>query len=378
MIVQQIIKSCFSAKKVALISLSFLLCQQAWGHFQGEMVAAGGSSKIFSLDVKDLKLKNEVGDIRASSWNFGGGGGNYAVMIYCPDYNISNSGTNIENQQRYYTAVSSMVPSAKNPYYLHLNKYIDVKVEIKVVKNKKEVFMPVPFENVGNGVAEDFTCQRELYDSYSTTTGASGKLTFIVTEPFINGTNLAGTQVAELYGRSGKRFGYGGIGISAATPLVKIEINSGTIRVEDECEVNEGQEIIVDFDEPLPASGDLINKSNRKKVVPIRVQCKGGSFAKGVMAINMAIQPGAEGMDATSNYLATDKANLWMSLKDADKGNPLKPNEFLSVDLQDVNNNGEAVKRGHWNLEVSPIAKPGETISTGEFKSNATVISEFQ
>ena len=103
---------------------------------------------------------------------------------------------------------------------------MDVKIEIYIRGNRRE-YLPVPCNNESNRAYQN-TCARPSVQYTDFEAGAKGRVTFMITKPIINGVNLVGTQIAELYGRIGSTAS--GIG---SVPMSVIYINSGVLTVPD-------------------------------------------------------------------------------------------------------------------------------------------------
>lgn len=336
--------------------LLFPLSSMAYNEGDITPEIVGGFKYDVSITSMDLS-SNKVGTQVNTGWNMNG---RYTVDIHC--------NRPITDQSRFYTATTTMINSS-TPNFLVLNDYIDVKVEVFMITGMgaQGGLFPVPFTGRANNVPESCVppSSHVIRDTMS---GSQGKITFVIKKPLINGMNLEGTELVKLYGRLGAM-------PSISYPLATITITSGIITVPDKCIINEGQAIVIPFDD-IPGSGVDANNTKYRKPVPIRVECKGGSFDTGFLNIKMGIQPAGSGLASFNpDYLGTtgtglDRSNLGVGLWDK-SGNPVLPNHFYDIDNFENN-------KGNWNLTASPIINKGAQVPEGNYESTASVVAEFQ
>ncbi|WP_300005211.1 fimbrial protein [uncultured Cedecea sp.] len=338
--------------RAALLLCSILLPLQVSAVVDGEINTIGGP-KIYDIDLMTQNVTNNTaGATIPYDYNLGA---QYSGIATCL--------TSMTRQSIYYTATASLLQAGQTAGYLKLNDYMDVRVEIFIVGNQ---YLPVPFTNISNGTNGN-PCQPPTTQFNNFDSGSRGKVTFMITKPIINGVNLRGSEVAQLYGRIGNTTTAMG-----PNPMAIIRINSGVITVPDRCVVNAGTPINVDFG-TIPSSGAALDGNRHSQNVPIKVQCEGGSFATG----NLNIRLGVQAPDTASfnhDYLATqgavDRSNLGIVLKDTG-GNLVAANRFYNV-------SGFANNQGTWNLIAAPIAQTGTDVLEGDFSASATIVAEFQ
>ena len=335
-----------------IFSLAFFQSGWAGSHYQGEVISTvpGGYQYEAYLDSVDI-MNNRPGVVATQEWGINR---NYDTTTYCD--------TEIINMMRYYTARTDMIPSS-TPGYLILNDYIDVKVEVLMVDGPNvSSYVEVPFFNRGNNVYYDCT-PPFLQELKETKSGSHGRITFLIKKTLINGVDLKGQEVVRLYACHG-------CNPRETEPLAVVTIVSGIVTVPDKCVINEGQTISIPFDD-IPSNGDLINKRNYSKKVPITVKCKGGSFDTGSLNIKLGIQPAGSGLSSfNSDYLGTTRKNLGVALKDK-AGQGILPNRFYPIDQFHDN-------QGRWDLTAYPVARPGAEIEEGEYEATASIVAEFQ
>ncbi|WP_336221749.1 fimbrial protein [Citrobacter amalonaticus] len=326
----------------------------AWSVVDGEIEPVNGTyDYLINIANKDI-TNNVAGATIADEFNLDG---MFQGRAYCSQPMI--------NQPVYYMSQATLTQSGTSPGYLKLNDYMDVKIEI-YIGGALQQYVTVPFDNVSNKVNQNNCNPPSTVLDNQFTSGAKGKVTFMITKPIINGVNLQGSEIAKLYGRLGP-------GAMGQTPLSRITIASGIITVPDKCIVNRGTPIVVDFGN-IPGTGSQLNGVNYSQNVPIHVKCEGGSFAQGELNIKLGIQQ-ANPAFVDGKYLSTqgttDRSELGIALRDT-HGSPVVPNTFYTVP-------GFANNEGDWNLTAAPVAKSVTSmIPEGEFHASATVVAEFQ
>jgi len=340
--------------RATLLLCSILLPLQA-SAVEGEINTIGGP-KVYDIDVVNQDItNNRAGQIIP-----------YAFALNDQQYLArATCASPMTRESVFYTARASLLQAGQTAGYLKLNDYMDVKIEIYIAGPNPQT-RAVPFDNVSNNNPGN-NCEPPETQLFPFESGSRGTVTFMITKPIINGVNLLGTEIAQLFGRLGSRSSAMG-----PNPMAIIRINSGVITVPDKCIVNSGAPITVDFG-TIPSSGSALDGSNYSQNVPIKVECEGGSFATGNLNIRLGIQQ-ANPASFNSEYLGTtgavDRSNLGIMLKDA-SGNLVAANKFYNVP-------GFASNRGTWNLYAAPIAKAGTDVLEGDFQASATVVAEFQ
>ncbi|MEJ4047250.1 fimbrial protein [Erwinia sp. SLM-02] len=345
------------AVRYGLLS-TLLMSFSALAYDEGEITPEIPGGFKYNVAISEMDLSSsEVGTEVRRNWDMGG---RYTVDIHCSQP--------MNDLPRYYTATTTMMPSLTSGY-LSLNEYIDVKVEVFMISgnNSQGDFVTVPFTGRPNNVSESCV-PPSSHVIRDTKSGSEGRLSFVIKKQLINGLNLEGTELVRLYGR----LGYAPVTLF---PLATITITSGIITVPDKCIVNQGEPIVIPFDD-IPGSGVDANNTKYRKDVPIRVKCEGGSFSTGNLNIKMGIQPAGSGLASFNpDYLGTtgaglDRSNLGVALWDK-SGTPVLPNHFYNIDQFDNN-------QGKWNLTASPVIKKGAEVPEGDYESNASVVAEFQ
>lgn len=268
----------------------------------------------------------------------------------------------------YYTASTGLLPSKSNPGYRYHNEYFDIKIEV-YIGGAVNGYVTAPFSGYSDRKAISQRCTPPGSNlSTKLTSGTKMKVTLLTTKKILNGMNFGMKRIVDLTGT------YGLSAVAGSThSLVYASMYGATITVPDQCIINEGTPISIEFG-PVGSSGEKLNGQNYKKPIPINVECKGGSFTQGSLNIKMSVQSAGSGTASFNrNYLGTsgtvNRNDLGIVIRD--KSNAvITPNAFYSIDSLNAN-------RGSWELTAAPVAKPGTDIPEGEFHSSATLLAEF-
>lgn len=339
---------------IALMAFGLMLPSLVWAEVEGEIVPVGGTHQYtIKVDNTDI-TSNQAGATISNVFDLAG---SFPGRAYCS--------RTLTNQPVYFTSQAALTKPGSSPGYLYLNEFMDVKIEIFIGGNLQQ-YRTVPFDNVSNGRNQNQCTPPSSQLENEFASGAKGRVTFMITKPIINGVDLTGTEIAQLFGRLGS----GPIG---STPLSLISIASGVITVPDKCRINEGRPVVVDFGS-IPGSGSKLDGTRYSQNVPIRVKCEGGSFSQGALNIKLKIHQDNPAF-SDGKYLSTsgpgDRSELAISLKDA-MGSPVVPNTLYNVP-------GFTNNEGSWNLVAAPLAKsPTSAIPEGAFSASATIVAEFQ
>lgn len=312
----------------------------------------------YFVDLQKTDIQNQVGYVTNEfTWNLGQ---YYGGTVTCPSQSIRNAST-------YYKAVMSGGLTPAGNGFFKLNEFLDMKVDIWI-HGSLQKYVTVPFDNVSNLNSGNHCDPGQQIDIDTFGSGSKGKIVFRVRKKIINGVQIADHQVVEMFGRMGNT-----VSDFNNIPMSRISINSSILYVPEECVINAGQTIEVNFGD-LPATG--LDGNNFEKDVPLTFQCKGGAFEGDALKINLGIsgRPASFSQDylrTTSDSYTGNQVipNLGIKFKQLD-GAPLQLNKFYPVSMQG--------NIGDWGFIAAPVTPTGADIPAGDFYATATIIAEFQ
>jgi type 1 fimbria pilin len=330
--------------------------------FAGTVLANGyvtpNPTHDYYISLDKAGIQNKPGFMtQAFEWNLGG---QYSGIVACPDRSIPKS------PMFYKTTITDGL-SQLGDGFVKLNDFLDMKVEIWVAGGKRK-YVAAPFQNESNDFP-DYSCtqgKETRIDNFES--GSKGRVTFRVRKQIINGVQISDRRVVEMFGR---------LGSTAADfnsmPMSRITITSAILYVPEECVVNGGQTIEVEFGD-LPGSG--LDGNNFEKTVPLTFQCRGGVFEGDALKINLGIS--GRPTSFNQDYLRTTRdgyqggqviKDLGIKFKQLD-GSPLRLNDFYPVTMQG--------NIGDWGFIAAPVSPVGADIAAGDFYATATIVAEFQ
>jgi type 1 fimbria pilin len=267
----------------------------------------------------------------------------------------------------YYTAVenSSLAKSGvrSNIQYYNLNEHLDVGISIAILGRG---YINVPFSNQPNNPDGKNTCTDNkkiaTFDS-----GSDAIIYFYVKEPFIGKVTIPTMLMASLYGKTNAT------GADSPTPLADVYIQ-GDITAPQECEVNGGQVIEVNF-EKIPASefsstpGSAI--TSRKIPIKASVKCTGMAAGQDVEVSLHATQTAA-----SPTMLQTSNDDVGIKIYDEyDKEVDVNGGR-METDMGKRSRLGE--EDGEFNFSAAPGSATGARPKPGTFNANATIIMEIK
>ncbi|HHW4402026.1 fimbrial protein [Aeromonas hydrophila] len=311
---------------------------------------------FIKIDKSDIQNKPNA-TTKAFEWN---NYGKYAGTVSCPISSINASPV-------YYKATMLGGLPQLGDGFVKLNEFLDMKVQVWIA-GKKNKYVTAPFVNESNEYTR-YSCTKgreTRIDDFET--GSKGLVTFRVRKQIINGVQISDHQVVEMYGR----LGYTSSDFNNI-PMSRITISSAILYVPEECVINGGQTIEVEFGD-LPGTG--LDGNNFERAVPLTFQCKGGAFEGDALKINLGIsgRPASFSQDylrTTSDSYTGNKVipDLGIKFKQLD-GSPLQLNNFYPVSMQG--------NIGDWGFIAAPVTPTGADIPAGDFYATATIVAEFQ
>ena len=314
---------------------------------QGEVrLVSGPQTREIELTDIDI-VDNNPGAEVTRSWSVPE---RYTGQVYC-DQGIIPGANSI-----FFLTTTMLPPSEINSGFLKLNEYFDVKVDV-IVAGYNQNFYTIPFTDVDN-LQTNFFCERSPQQIQSDFESASkGRVTFKLRKRITNGALIDDQETFDMFGRMG-----GGNGRYGNEPMFKVKIKTAIIGVPEKCEFNGGNPIEVDFGD---IGSEGLDGSRYVQDLLIDFVCSGGDFENGAKTIRLTVRGNTS--DFSSDYFKTDKQDLGIKLTSS--AGIVRPN--ITYQVQSNQNSGR------WQLSAAPLAKPGASISEGEFNASATVIASF-
>ncbi|MGL5840666.1 MAG: fimbrial protein [Aeromonas hydrophila] len=343
-------------RKASITGLLLSALYPALSYGNGYVYPDGGTYE-YDIDLGKSNIKNEK-DYETKpplEWDLKR---QYNASIDCSQGRI--------NGPTYFQAIMNESIPPVGDGFRKLNEFLDMKVEIWFEGNR-QTYVTAPFSEESNKLV--WTCNSPT-NTFSYRSGSKGKVTFRVRKPIINGVQIADRNVVEMYGRLGgsAKDGYGPMAMS------RITIKSALLYVPEECVINKGQTIEIEFGD-LPGTG-LNNNNQFEQRVPLSFECKGGVFEGDALKINLGIS--GRPASFSQEYLRTTKdgyqggtviSDLGIKFKQLD-GSPLLLNKFYPVTMQG--------NIGDWGFIAAPVTPADADIPAGDFYATATIVAEFQ
>lgn len=193
-------------------------------------------------------------------------------------------------------------------------------------------------------------------------TGSKGHLTLYITKPFIGNSSFSVT-VFSLYGTTNPGDALG------PYPMTEVHL-SGSVVVPQNCTINAGQVITVDFGTMLSSSFKTAGEkptgmTDKTFNVPIKCANVDG-------AANLALRVAATPASGNANAIASNNADVGVVVT-SEQGNVLTPNNKSSVVPFNVDSSGNASV----TLKAYPISTTGKQPKEGLFTALATLVIDF-
>lgn len=298
-----------------------------------------GAIVMSATDNTAGMVKNDV-----ASFNMKG-----SASLWC---DCSSSG-------RLYFSSSMNIPDDGDGWF-RLNDYLDIKLDI----NFNGTYRNIPFQDASTGSSSGSYCQTQNVIG-GTPTGGSGKLSLKITHPFVGQTFIPSQVIAQECITSGIT----GVNCTQSNAAY-IYSFSGTVTVPQNCTINSGTQVVVDF-ESLYSSDFTTAGEKPKNFTPktfnVPIQCNDISASA-----NLTIR--LEGTQSTTfnDAIQSDNKDVGVVVKDQ-AGNTLTPNARNSVVPFTLDGNGHS----DVTLTAYPISITGLPPSEGVFTALAYLIVDF-
>ncbi|HDT6547332.1 TPA: fimbrial protein [Kluyvera ascorbata] len=278
------------------------------------------------------------------------------------------TGTTGSLSNLYYTAQmsSALTATAKRSgvSYYNLDEYLDVGLSIEIYGRG---FVNAPFTDQPNSPPEDYKCNT-LAGGITFDSGTKATIYFYINEPFIGTITIPQTLIARLYGTVSST-----VAIDESQPLADVYI-AGDITAPQECTINGGQVIEVDFSK-IPASAFSSTPgaalTDRKVPISVSVSCTGMSSGQDVEVSLHATQVGS-----LPTVIETTNADVGIKVYDEYNKEVDVNGGRMETDMGTRSRLG--VENGEFNFFAAPASATGTRPQPGTFSANATITMEIK
>ncbi|WP_313047824.1 fimbrial protein [Atlantibacter subterraneus] len=338
-------------KLLTLIAM-VLWCSLSWA---GPCVPATGTAYVYHYDYGTKTItnpdENKAGTTypNAYVWDLGG---EYAAGCSCTTGTYTST---------YYTTQTNL-PVGHNDgthQYYKINEYLEVATEI-YIGGTVYSYIPTPFSYFSNRNTWSPQCNVPNASGYKT--GSAGKLSLYLAKSFIGSQSFSATVVS-IYGNSAPGEPLGPVPMSIVTI-------SGNVVVPQNCVINAGQTVLVDFGTLLSAdfktAGQKPNGFTDKSFnVPIKCTNIGAS-------VNLKLTIQATPTPQYTQAIASDNPDVGIEVTNS-QGTVLTPNDINSIIpfITDSSGNAEVT------LKAYPISTTGKAPAEGVFTALATLRIDF-
>ncbi|ECG9254963.1 fimbrial protein [Salmonella bongori] len=266
----------------------------------------------------------------------------------------------------YYTAEDNpalqKTSMRSNVQYYNLDEYLDVGLSIKILGRG---YLNVPFNNKPN---EDgsYTCTNNK-NTTTFTSGSDAIIYFYIKEPFIGTVNIPATLLASLYATTSS------LNPENTHKLSDVYIQ-GDITAPQECVINGGQTIEVDFGKILASEfSSTPGSALTDKKIPITasVKCTGMSSGQGVEVALHATQAGS-----LPTVIETSNADVGIKMYD-ELNNEVDVNGGrMETEMGSRSRLGE--EDGEFIFSAAPASATGTRPKPGQFDASVTITMEIK
>lgn len=247
--------------------------------------------------------------------------------------------------------------------FFKINDYLEAATSI-YIGGTREVYVPTPWKNESNNYpigTGNFKCIGSVPDTRNdTSTGSEGNLSLYITKPFVGSTFIESVKIVDIYA-SEVSGSFGG------TPIASVSIN-GTITVPQNCEINAGQIITVDFGKIW--SGDFTTKGQKPDGY-VAKNIKASMKCNNINAYtNLTIRFQSEISNDYPDAIKTNNPDIGVEIID-DNGHLVLPNTGL------IPFNIDDKYEASVTFKAQPVSTTGNPPSAGQFQAQAYIRVDF-
>lgn len=336
-----------------MLKLFFTTCLALWSVYgwAGECHTANYSPYVYSANFGTINVTNAANNSagytipNAYTWNLGG---DYYSICSC-------SGTFVGV---YFTTKTDLAMGHYDGIQFYkVNDYLEVATDVYIGGNVQS-YINTPLNNVSN----NSSATRDCNNSINFNTGSKGHLTLYITKPFIDNSSFSFT-VFSLYSTTNPGDALG------PYPISQVNL-SGSVVVPQNCTINAGQVITVDFGTMMSSSFKTAGEkptgmTDKAFNVPIKCANVDGTA-------NLALRVTATPASGNANAIASNNADVGVVVT-SEQGTVLTPNNTSSAVPFNVDSSGNASV----TLKAYPISTTGKQPKEGLFTALATLVIDF-
>ena len=359
--------STFNLSLFRKIILSFILiigATQAAKAYTGACTPDNGTYNYYDnfgmISIVDPK-GNKPGYLfpRAYNWNLGG---TYRAGCDCDPEN-ENGPYGVPETVYYKTSTQLSVghTDGEKTFFI-LNNYLEVSTSIMINGNRNQ-FVATPFDDVSNlitGNAHRCTGPNRSSDDTNFGSGSEGMLWLYISKPFVGTTYIENVNVVSMYGTLIP-------GSYSSIAMSSVFVN-GQVTVPQNCEINAGQIITVDFGKIW--SGDFTTKGQKPDGY-VAKNIKASMKCNNINAYtNLTIRFQSEISNDYPDAIKTNNPDIGVEIID-DNGHLVLPNTGL------IPFNIDDKYEASVTFKAQPVSTTGNPPSAGQFQAQAYIRVDF-
>lgn len=316
-----------------------------------------GGTHIYNYNFGQITVidpaRNKQGYLfqRPNEWNIGG---DYAASCDCPEGS---------DQKQTYFKGSTALPLGHNDgtsqFYI-VNDYLETKSQY-YVNGYTDKYIDVPNTDISNKYENHSDCATPgKTRPINWRTGNQGKVWLYIRKPFVGVVYVENVDIVDVYGTD-TRGNYGNI------PLSSVYL-SGLVSVPENCEINAGQIITVDFGKIW--SGDFTTKGQKPDGY-VAKNIKASMKCNNINAYtNLTIRFQSETSNNYPDAIKTNNPDIGVEIID-DNGHLVLPNTGLIPFHIDDKYEASVT------FKAQPVSTTGNPPSAGQFQAQAYIRVDF-
>ncbi|MBI0277973.1 fimbrial protein [Hafnia alvei] len=347
-------------KKITLSLLFIIGAMQGAKAYTGACTPTNGTYQYYDnfgmITIVDPK-GNRPGYLfpRAYNWNLGG------IYDATCDCDPAGEGPYGVPEPNYYSTLTTLPKGhvdGENVFY-KINDYLEVSTSIWISGNRNQ-YVPTPWNDESNLLmAKQHTCGSTATDR-NFASGSKGILWLYITKPFVGTTYIENVSVISVYGTVTP-------GSYSSIAMSSVFVN-GQVTVPQNCEINAGQIITVDFGKIW--SGDFTTKGQKPDGY-VAKNIKASMKCNNINAYtNLTIRFQSEISNDYPDAIKTNNPDIGVEIID-DNGHLVLPNTGL------IPFNIDDKYEASVTFKAQPVSTTGNPPSAGQFQAQAYIRVDF-